>query len=84
MNKETLKKLFSYHPEFSLPKNDQEKELHEIVNEASLQYAMTLAEVVKDPDELISILGQIQTVRMFANAAIAYERIGISYQDLFE
>lgn len=80
MNKEILKKLFSYHP----PKNDQEKELHEIVNEASLQYAMTLAEVVKDPDELISILGQIQKVRMLANSAVSNDRVGISYKDLFK
>lgn len=80
MTPDILTELFSYHP----PKNDQERELHDIVNNASLQYAISLAEVVKNPAELTTILRQIQNVRMLANSAVTYDRVGISYNDLFE
>lgn len=74
-----LEDLFSYHP----PKNDAEKELHAVVNEASVAYAKTLASVIKNPAELTTILREIQNVRMLANAAACYERVGITYRDLF-
>ena len=74
-----LEDLFSYHP----PKNDAEQELHKVVNEASIAYAKTLACAIKNPAELITILREIQKVRMLANAAVCYERVGITYRDLF-
>jgi hypothetical protein len=79
MKDNILKQLFSYHP----PKTDEERRLHEIVNEASMEYAKSLASVVKDPAELTTILKEIQNVRMLANAAVCYDRVGISYRDLF-
>lgn len=75
----TLEELFSYHP----PKNDAEKELHAVVNEASISYAKALAGVISNPAELTTILREIQKVRMLANAAVCYERVGITYRDLF-
>lgn len=74
-----LEDLFSYHP----PKTDKERELHNIVNQASIEYAKSLAQVVKNPAELTTILREIQKVRMLANAAVCYERVGINYRDLF-
>jgi predicted NAD/FAD-binding protein len=74
-----LEKLFSYHPFNS----DAEQELHIVVNEASLAYVKRLAGVIKNPAELTTILREIQKVRMLANAAVCYERVGISYRDLF-
>lgn len=79
MKQDTLEQLFSYHP----PKNDQEKELHNVVNNASMEYAKSLASVVTNPAELTTILREIQKVRMLANAAVCYDRVGISYRDLF-
>lgn len=75
----TLEALFSYHP----PKNDAEQELHTVVNEASIAYAKALAGVISNPAELTTILREIQKVRMLANAAVCYERVGITYRDLF-
>lgn len=74
-----LEDLFSYHP----PKTDEEREQHNIVNQASIEYAKSLSQVVKSPDELTTILREIQKVRMLANAAVCYERVGINYRDLF-
>lgn len=74
-----LEDLFSYHP----PKNDAEQELHTLVNEASIAYAKALAGVTSNPAELTTILREIQKVRMLANAAVCYERVGITYRDLF-
>jgi DNA-directed RNA polymerase delta subunit len=74
-----LEDLFSYHP----PKTEEDKELHNKVNRASIEYAKQLAEVVKNPAELTTILREIQKVRMLANAAVCYERVGLSYRDLF-
>jgi len=74
-----LEDLFSYHP----PKTEEDKELHNKVNQASVEYAKQLAEVVKNPAELTTILCEIQKVRMLANAAVCYERVGLSYRDLF-
>lgn len=76
---ERLEDLFLYHP----PKNDAERELHEIVNKASITYAKALAGVITNPAELTTILREIQKVRMLANAAVCYERVGIAYRDLF-
>lgn len=81
-NNEFLRKLedlFSYHP----PKNDAEQELHTVVNEASVAYAKTLADVIKNPAELTTILRKIQEVRNSANFAVSCERVGIAYRDLF-
>lgn len=77
---QTLENLFSYHP----PKNDAEQELHRVVNESSIAYAKALAGVVKNPAELTTILREIQKVRMLANAAVCYERVGITYRNLFD
>ena len=74
-----LENLFSYHP----PQNDAEQELHAVVNQASVEYAKTLSSVVKNPAELTTILREIQKVRMLANSAVCYERVGVSYRDLF-
>lgn len=79
MKESTLEQLFSYHP----PKNDEERKLHKIVNQSSMEFAKSLASVVKDPGELTTILKEIQNVRMLANAAVCYDRVGISYRDLF-
>lgn len=84
MNQDTIslqaiEDLFSYHP----PQNDAERELHKIVNESSVEFAKTLASVVKSPAELTTILREIQKVRMLANAAVCYERVGINYRDVF-
>jgi len=79
MKDNILEQLFTYHP----PKNDEERRLHEIVNEASMQFAKSISSVVKDPAELTTILKEIQNVRMLANAAVCYNRVGISYRDLF-
>lgn len=76
---EKLEDLFSYHP----PKSDAEQELHAIVNKASIAYAKALASVITNPAELTTILREIQKVRMLANAAVCYERVGITYRDLF-
>ena len=76
---EKLEDLFSYHP----PKNGAEQELHTVVNEASVAYAKALAGVVSNPAELTTILREIQKIRMLANAAVCYERVGITYRDLF-
>ena len=65
------------------PKNDEERKLHEIVNEASIEFAKSLSQVVTNPAELTTILREIQKVRMLANAAVCYDRVGISYRDLF-
>lgn len=73
-----LEDLFSFHP----PKTDEEKELHNIVNQASIEFAKSLAQVVKNPAELTTILREIQKVRMVANASVCYERVG-NYRDLF-
>jgi hypothetical protein len=77
---EKLEELFSYHP----PKNAAEQELHTVVNEASIAYVKALASVIKNPEELTTILREIQKVRMLANAAVCYERVGITYRDLFQ
>jgi len=74
-----LEDLFSYHP----PNTEEDKELHNKVNQASIEYAKQLAEVVKNPAELTTILREIQKIRMLANAAVCYERVGLSYRDLF-
>jgi hypothetical protein len=79
MKEEILEQLFSYHP----PKNEEERAFHEIVNHASLEYAFALASIIKDPAELTTILRKIQEVRMLANSAVCYDRVGISYRDLF-
>lgn len=76
---QVIENLFSYHP----PQNDAEQELHKIVNESSVEFAKTLASVVKNPAELTTILREIQKVRMLANAAVCYERVGITYRDMF-
>ena len=68
---------------FLSPKNDAEQELHRVVNEASIAYAKALADVIKNPAELTTLLREIQKVRMLANAAVFYERVGITYRDLF-
>lgn len=74
-----LEDLFSYHS----PKTDEEREQHNIVNQASIEFAKSLAQVVKNPAELTTILREIQKVRMLANASVCYERVGINYRDLF-
>ena len=74
-----LENLFSYHP----PKNEEEQKLHQIVNQASLDYAKALASVVTNPAELTTILREVQKVRMLANSAICYDRVSISYRDIF-
>lgn len=79
MKENILEDLFTYHP----PKNDEERKLHEIVNSASITYTKQLASVVTNPAELTTILREIQKVRMLANAAVCYDRVGISYKDLF-
>lgn len=75
-----LEELFSYHP----PKTDEERAKHEQVNQASIAYAKSLAGVVENPAELTTILREIQKVRMLANAAVCYQRVGISYRGLFD
>lgn len=79
MKQEILEQLFTYHP----PKNEEQQELHNIINEASLMYASFLAGVIKNPTELTTILREIQKVKMMANQAVTYERLGISIRDLF-
>lgn len=74
-----LEDLFSDHP----PKNDAEQELHTIVDQASIEYAKALADVIKNPAELTTILRKIQEVRNLANFAVSCERVGIAYRDLF-
>jgi len=75
-----LEELFSYHP----PKTDEERAKHEQVNQASIDYAKSLAGVVNNPAELTTILREIQKVRMLANAAVCYQRVGITYRGLFD
>ena len=48
-----------------------------------MEYAKSLASVVTNPAELTTILREIQKVLMLANAAVCYDRVGISYRDLF-
>lgn len=81
-NTEFLKKiedLFSYHP----PTSDSDQELHNVVNQASVEYAKALASVIENPAELTTILRKIQEARNLANFAVSCERVGISYRDLF-
>lgn len=74
-----LEDLFNYHP----PKTDEEKELHNIVNQASISYVKSLAQVVKNPAELTTLIRKVQEVKMLANQALTYQREGISIRDLF-
>lgn len=74
-----LEDLFSYHP----VRTPEEGKSHDIVNKASVDYAKQLAEVVKNPAELTTILREIQKIRMLANQALTYERKGTSIRDLF-
>lgn len=75
-----LTDLFSDHP----PRTPEEQAKHELVNKACIDCAIALAEVVNNPAELTTILREIQKVRMLANAAVCYERVGITYRDLFD
>lgn len=74
-----LEDLFSYHP----PKTDEERELHSIVNQASVDYIKSLAQVIKNPAELTTLIRKVQEVKMLANQALTYERENISIRDLF-
>ena len=80
INKEKLKDLLSYHP----PVSEERKQKHEIVNQASVAFVCTLAEVVTDPDQFTYLLQKIQEVRMLANQAITYEFEDISVRGIFE
>lgn len=78
--KQKLAELFSYHP----PKNQEEVAKHELVNKSCFELALILSEVIKDPAQLTVVLRLVDTIRMSANAAVAYERTGITFRDLFD
>ena len=48
-----------------------------------MDYVKALASVVTNPAKLTTILKEIQKVKMMANQAVTYERLGISIRDLF-
>lgn len=75
-----LEELFSYHP----PKTDEERAKHDWVNSATVTYAKSLAEVIRNPAELTVALRKLQEVRNTANFAISCERVGMSYRGLFD
>lgn len=78
---QTIRELFTYHP----PRNAEEQQKHNIVNQAAIDFALTLADVIEDRGELVRILKEIQTVRMLANAAVCCERVeGLSYEALLD
>jgi hypothetical protein len=75
-----LEELFSYHP----PQNAEERAKHDLVNKATVIYAKSLAEVIKNHAELTVALRKLQEVRNTANFAVSCEREGISYRGLFD
>ena len=80
INLEKLRDLFSYHPPV-----DSDRELkHEAINEAAVDFALAIAEVIDNPAELTTILRKIQEVRMLANQAIVLDSENLSYRGIFE
>lgn len=76
----TIENLLSYHS----PKTPAATAKHEAVNNAAIAFANALIAVVEDPTQQAHLLGQIQLIRMQANAAVCYEREGLSVQKVVE
>lgn len=75
-----LRTLFSYHP----PRNEYEKELYNRINQATFDLAQNACRTVKDPVDLMRLLWCIHSIRMDMNASVCFDRIGTSWDDLFE
>lgn len=79
-HEEVLENLFSYHP----PKNEEEQKLHDEVNKASFDFAVAICKVVDNPAELTTLLRAIHEIRMKANCSVCFNRVGLSWRQLFE
>ena len=63
---------FKYHP----PTTETRKLKHDTVNQAALDFALKIGEIIPDDDPLYqTILNSIQQARMFANQSITYREI---------
>jgi uncharacterized protein YdgA (DUF945 family) len=79
INKSSIEELFKYHP----PVDAERQSKHDAINEASIRFAVELAEVISNPAELTTLLRKIQEVRMLANQAVTYDAVGLSYRAIF-
>jgi len=75
IDKEKLADLYSYHP----PVEPGRKEKHEKANQAAINFAVSVAELIDDPTDLMDILRKIQEARMLVNSSIALTSACVSY-----
>lgn len=76
---ELLEDLFAYHP----PLTNEEREKHDIINCETRALARLMLELIDNPAEATVVIRKIFEVRMAANQAVCWERVGISIRELF-
>jgi hypothetical protein len=69
MTKISIKDQFTYHP----PRTEERKLKHEYINNASLNYAEELINIIGDTDQNQTIINLIQQVRMLCNQIVTYQ-----------
>ena len=70
-NNLSIEDQFTYHP----PTTEERKAKHKKLNDAAIEFAKAVDEVVEDKAAVQDILTQVQLARMLGNQAITWEDI---------